>query len=86
MTEMDKARLGLRSESHRGTATRKFIGDPDSSAILRIFYWKLARSFVHGRLRWLEAETNEPMPRPSPICCFILRGKVPNSIAAEGAK
>lgn len=26
-----------------------------------------------GRLRWLEAETGEPCPSPSPICCFVLR-------------
>lgn len=28
-----------------------------------------------GRVRWLEVETNEPMPDPTPICCFILRGE-----------
>jgi len=28
-----------------------------------------------GRVRWLEAESGEPMPGPSPICAFILRGK-----------
>ena len=27
-----------------------------------------------GRVRWQEAETGEPMPGPSPICAFILRG------------
>lgn len=27
-----------------------------------------------GRVRWLEVETKEPMPGPSPITCFILRG------------
>lgn len=26
-----------------------------------------------GWVRWLEAETGEPMPGPSPICAFILR-------------
>lgn len=28
-----------------------------------------------GRVKWLEADTNEPMKGPSPICCFILRPK-----------
>ena len=28
-----------------------------------------------GRVRWLEAETHEPMPGPSPICAFILKGE-----------
>jgi len=28
-----------------------------------------------GRVRWLEAETREPQGNPSPICCFVLRGK-----------
>lgn len=28
-----------------------------------------------GRVRWLEADTREPMPGPSPICAFILRPK-----------
>lgn len=27
-----------------------------------------------GRIRWLEVETHEPMPGPSPITAFILRG------------
>lgn len=27
-----------------------------------------------GRVRWLEAESKQPMPGPSPIGCFILRG------------
>ena len=26
-----------------------------------------------GRVRWLEVETGEPMPGPSPLCAFILR-------------
>jgi len=26
-----------------------------------------------GRIKWLEAETLEPMKSPSSICCFILR-------------
>lgn len=30
-----------------------------------------------GRVKWLEADTKEPMPGPSPITCFILRGKFP---------
>lgn len=28
-----------------------------------------------GRVRWLEAETKEPCKSPSPITCFVLRGK-----------
>ena len=28
-----------------------------------------------GRVRWLEADTKRPMPGPSPICAFILKGK-----------
>lgn len=28
-----------------------------------------------GRIRWLEVDTKEPMPGPSPITAFILRGK-----------
>jgi len=28
-----------------------------------------------GRVRWREAITGKPMTGPSPICCFILRGK-----------
>ena len=28
-----------------------------------------------GRVKWLEADTKQPMPGPSPITCFILRGK-----------
>lgn len=28
-----------------------------------------------GRVKWLEADTKEPMKGPSPICCFILKGK-----------
>jgi hypothetical protein len=28
-----------------------------------------------GRVRWLEATTKEPTKGPSPIACFILRGK-----------
>jgi hypothetical protein len=32
-----------------------------------------------GRVPWLEVETNEPMPGPTPICCFILRGRNENS-------
>jgi hypothetical protein len=28
-----------------------------------------------GRVRWLEASTNEPCKSPSPICAFVLRGK-----------
>jgi hypothetical protein len=28
-----------------------------------------------GRVRWLEAESGEPVKSPSPITCFILRGK-----------
>lgn len=28
-----------------------------------------------GRVRWLEADTKEPMTGPSPITAFILRGK-----------
>ena len=28
-----------------------------------------------GRVKWLEVETGKPMPGPSPICAFILRGK-----------
>ena len=27
-----------------------------------------------GRVRWVEATRGEPMPGPSPICCFVLRG------------
>ena len=27
-----------------------------------------------GRIRWLEVDTKEPMPGPSPITAFILRG------------
>ena len=27
-----------------------------------------------GRVKWLEVDTKEPMPGPSPITCFILRG------------
>lgn len=26
-----------------------------------------------GRVRWLEAETKEPMRAPNPICCFVLK-------------
>ena len=29
-----------------------------------------------GRVRWLEADTGEPMQGPSPICAFILRGRL----------
>lgn len=28
-----------------------------------------------GRVRWLEVETKKPMPNPSPITCFILKGR-----------
>jgi hypothetical protein len=28
-----------------------------------------------GRVRWVEVESGLAMPGPSPICCFILRGK-----------
>ena len=28
-----------------------------------------------GRVKWLEAESKEPMKSPSPICAFILRGR-----------
>lgn len=28
-----------------------------------------------GRIRWLEVDTKKPMPNPSPITAFILRGK-----------
>lgn len=28
-----------------------------------------------GRIRWLEVESKEPTPSPSPITAFILRGK-----------
>lgn len=28
-----------------------------------------------GRVKWLEADTKEPCKSPSPIGCFILRGK-----------
>jgi hypothetical protein len=28
-----------------------------------------------GRVRWIEVNTNEPMPSPNPVTCFILRGK-----------
>jgi hypothetical protein len=28
-----------------------------------------------GRVRWLEVNAKEPCPSPSPIGCFILRGK-----------
>jgi hypothetical protein len=28
-----------------------------------------------GRVRWLECDTNQPSPSPSPIGCFILRGR-----------
>lgn len=28
-----------------------------------------------GRIRWLEVDSKEPMPSPSPITAFILRGK-----------
>jgi hypothetical protein len=31
-----------------------------------------------GRLRWIEATTGEPCQSPSPICCFVLRGKAPS--------
>ena len=27
-----------------------------------------------GRVRWREVESGEPMPGPSPICAFVLRG------------
>jgi len=27
-----------------------------------------------GRVRWREATRREPMPGPSTICCFVLRG------------
>lgn len=30
-----------------------------------------------GRVKWLEANTREPMRGPSPILCAILRGKLP---------
>lgn len=29
-----------------------------------------------GRVRWLDTETREPCSSPSPICAFILRGKL----------
>ena len=28
-----------------------------------------------GRVKWLEADTLDPMPGPSPICAFVLREK-----------
>ncbi|MDH5753515.1 MAG: phage N-6-adenine-methyltransferase [Deltaproteobacteria bacterium] len=28
-----------------------------------------------GRVKWLEADTKEQMPGPSPICAFVLRGE-----------
>ena len=28
-----------------------------------------------GRVRWLEVESGKPMKNPSPISCFILRGR-----------
>ena len=26
-----------------------------------------------GRVRWLEADTKQPSPSPSPIACFVLK-------------
>lgn len=28
-----------------------------------------------GRVRWLEAETKQPVTSPSPISCFVLKGE-----------
>jgi hypothetical protein len=27
-----------------------------------------------GRVKWLDADTRKPMPGPSPICAFVLKG------------